>query len=195
MRTVLGFVAGALLLGAVAVASAQSIEGTIVRIDPQSRVVMLEDGRMYRVTPSTVLVVDNRPAQIATLQPGQRVVIQSGEVVALRDGQYVTVSPAPAAVPQAPATVITQAPPPAVVTQAPAVVTPAPATAVPAGVRQTIHGRIDEVERNGEVTIRTESDTFEVKLNPDVMRHLKKGDAVTLDLTFSPPGAPAASPR
>jgi preprotein translocase subunit YajC len=188
MRRVLGFVAGALLLGTVALASAQSIEGTVVRIDPQSRVAMLEDGRMYRVTPSTVLVVDNRPAQIATLQPGQRVVIQSGEVVALRDGQYVAVNPAPGAITQAPPTVITQAPPPAVVTQA-------PATAVPAGVRQTIHGRVDEVERNGEVKIRTEADTFEVKLNPDVMRHLKKGDTVTIDLTFSPPGAPAASPR
>ena len=190
MRRVLGFVAGALLLGTVAVASAQSIEGTIVRIDPQSRVVMLEDGRMYRVTPSTVLVVDNRPAQIATLQPGQRVVIQSGEVVALRDGQYVTVSPAPGAVTQAPATVITPAPPPAVVAQAPAT-----AVAVPAGVRQTIHGRLAEVERNGEVKIRTDDDTFEVKLNPDVMRHLKKGDTVTIDLTFSPAGSPAASPR
>jgi preprotein translocase subunit YajC len=188
MRAVYGFVAGALLLGTVAVASAQSIEGTIVRIDPQSRVVMLEDGRMYRVTPSTVLVVDNRPAQIATLQPGQRVVIQSGEVVALRDGQYVAVTPAPGAVTQAPPTVITQAPPPAVVTQA-------PATAVPVGVRQTIHGRLAEVERNGEVKIRTDDDTFEVKLNPDVMRHLKKGDTVTIDLTFSPAGAPAASPR
>jgi preprotein translocase subunit YajC len=185
MRTVCGFVASALLLGTVAVASAQSIEGTIVRIDPQSRVVMLEDGRMYRVTPSTVLVVDNRPAQIATLQPGQRVAIQSGEVVALRDGHYVAVSPAPAA---APTTVIAQAPPPPVVTSA-------PATAVPAGVRQTIHGRVAEVERNGEVKIRTEADTFEVKLNPDAMRHLKKGDTVTIDLTFTPPGSPAASPR
>jgi hypothetical protein len=188
MRSVFGFVAGALLLGTVAGASAQSIEsGTVIRIDPQSSVLMLEDGRMYRVTPNTVLVVDKRPAPIATLRPGQRVVIQSGEVVVLRDGQYVTLSPPPTAVTQAPAAAVTQAPP--------AVVAQAPATAVPAGVRQTIYGRIYEVEPNGEVTIRIEGDTFEMKLNPDATRWVKKGDTVTIDLTFTPPGAPAASPR
>lgn len=43
-----------LLLAAAAVASAQSTEtGTVLRIDPQSRVVMLDDGRMYRVRPNT----------------------------------------------------------------------------------------------------------------------------------------------
>jgi hypothetical protein len=103
----------------------------------------------------------------------------------LRDGQYVAVQPG-SVVTQAPATVVTPAPP---------VVAQAPATAVPAGARQTIYGRVDEVERNGEVKIRTEADTFEVKLNPDAMRHLRKGDTVTIDLTFSPAGVPAASPR
>ena len=195
MRSVCGIVAAALLLGSIAVASAQSIvSGTVVRIDPHSSVVVLEDGRMYRVTPGTALVVDNQPAQVATLRPGQRVVIQSAEVVALRDGQYVTVSPPPAMVTQTPPAVVTQSPP-TVVAQSPTVVTQSPVTAVPAGIRQTVHGRIEEVERNGEVTIRTDSDTFEVKLNPDAMRHLKKGDTVTIDLTFTPPGAPAASPR
>jgi hypothetical protein len=187
MRAVYGFVAAALLLGTVAVASAQAIEGTVVRIDPQSSVVVLEDGRMYRVTPSTMLVVDNRPTPIATLRPGQRVVIQSGEVVTLRDGQYVAVASPPA--------VVTQTPSAAVVTAPPPVVAQAPVTALPSGVRQTIYGRVEEVERNGEVTIRTEADTFEVKLNPDAMRHLRKGDTVTIDLSFTPPGAPAASPR
>ena len=51
MRTVLGFFAGALLLGTVAAASAQAIEGTIVRIDPQSRVVMLEEWYRVHATP------------------------------------------------------------------------------------------------------------------------------------------------
>jgi hypothetical protein len=178
MRAIHGVVTGALLLGSVAVAAAQSAEsGTVIRIDPRSSVIMLADGRMFRVTPNTVLVVDNQPAQVATLRPGQRVVIQSGEVVALRDGQYVTVTPP----------VVAQAPPP--------VLAQAPATAVPAGVRQTIYGVVEEVERNGEVTVRTESDTFEVKLNPQAMPHLRKGDTVTIDLTFTARGAPAASPR
>ena len=191
MRSRYGFVAGALLLTSVTAASAQSMEsGIIVRIDPQSNVVMLEDGRMYRVTPSTALIVDNRPAQLTTLRPGQRVVIQSGEIVTVRDGQYVALAP-PVAVTPAPGAVVAQAPP-AVVTQAPpSVVMQTPTI----GVRQTIHGRIAEVERNGEVKIRTEKDTFEVQLNPEAMRHVKKGDTVTLDLTFTPVGAPAVSPR
>jgi len=180
MRSLRGIVAASLLLGTAAVASAQSSEsGTVVRIDPQSSVIVLEDGRMYRVTPSTVLVVDNRPAPIAAVRPGQRVVIQSGEVVALRDGQYVAVNP--------PATVVTQAPP--------AVVTPAPGAAVPAGIRQTFHGRVEEVDSDGEVEIKTDRDSFEIKVAPEALRHIKKGDNVTIDLTITPPGAPSALPR
>jgi len=114
MRSILGSVAGVLLLGAATLASAQSMEtGTVVRIDPQSKVVILDDGRMYRVTPNTVLVVDSQPAQFTALTPGQRVMIQSGEVVALRNGQYVAVNGTPA-----------------VVTPGPAVVTPAPAPVI-----------------------------------------------------------------
>jgi|SoiMetStandDraft_5_1073268.scaffolds.fasta_scaffold56580_2 hypothetical protein len=178
MRAILGTVAGVLLLGAATVASAQSMEtGTVVRIDPQSRVVILDDGRMYRVTDNTVLVVDNQRAPFTALSPGQRVVIQSGEVVALRGGQYVAVSP-----------------PPAVVAQAPTVVTPAPATAVPMGLRQTFYGTVTDVNKDGDVKIKTQRDSFEIKVGPEALRQIKKGDAVTLDLTIAPPGAPAASP-
>jgi hypothetical protein len=172
-------VAGALLLGTVAVAAAQSVEtGTVVRIDPQSKVVILDDGRMYRVTQNTVLVVDNQPAQITALVPGQRVMIQSGEVVALRAGQYVAVSPSTAVVAQAPPTVVAQA----------------PATAVPVGVRQTIHGTVSDVDSNGQVKIKTQRDSFEVRVAPEALRQIKKGDTVTLDLTITPLGAPSASP-
>lgn len=185
MRAILGTVAGVLLLGAATVASAQSMEtGTVVRIDPQSRVVILDDGRMYRVTDNTVLVVDNQRAPFTALSPGQRVVIQSGEVVALRGGQYVAVSPPPAVV----------APAPAVVAQAPTVVTPAPATAVPMGLRQTFYGTVTDVNKDGDVKIKTQRDSFEIKVGPEALRQIKKGDAVTLDLTIAPPGAPAASP-
>jgi len=160
------------------VASAQSIEtGTVVRIDPQSKVVILDDGRTYRGTDNTVLVVDNQRAPFTALSPGQRVVIQSGEVVALRGGQYVAVNPGSA-----------------VVTQAPTVVTPAPATAVPMGLRQTFYGTVPDVDKDGEVKIKTQRDSFEIKVGPEALRQIKKGDAVTLDLTIAPPGSPAASP-
>jgi len=179
MRSAFAFVAGALLLGTVAVAAAQSVEtGTVVRIDPQSKIVVLDDGRMYRVTQNTVLVVDNQPAQITALVPGQRVMIQSGEVVALRGGQYIAVSPSTAIVAPAPPTVVAQA----------------PATAVPAGVRQTIHGTITHVDGNGNVKIKTQRDSFEIRVAPEALRQIKKGDTVTLDLTITPLGAPSASP-
>jgi hypothetical protein len=189
MRAILGIAAAALLLGSVAVATAQSIEsGTVVRVDPQSRVVLLDDGRMYRVTSSTVLVINNQPVPFTALVPGQRVVIQSGEVVTLQGGQYVAVvsTPPPVAQPS----VVAQAPP--VVTQTPA---PAPASAVPVGVRQVIHGTVSSVDSNGEVKIKTQRDSFEIKVAPEALRTVKKGDAVTVDLTITPLGSPSASPR
>jgi hypothetical protein len=174
MRSAIALVAATLLLGTVGVAAAQSYEsGTVVRVDPQSKVVVLDDGRMYRVTPNTVLVVGNQPAPFTALVPGQRVAIQSGEVVTLRGGQYVAVAP--------PATVVTQAPS-GVVTQ------------VPVGVRQTIHGTITDVDKDGEVEIKTDRDSFEIRVPTEALRQIKKGDHVTVDLTITPPGTPAASP-
>jgi hypothetical protein len=175
MRSLLGTVmTAALLMGTVAVASAQMETGTIIRTDPQARVVILDDGRMYRVTPNTVLVVENQPTQFGALSPGQRLVIQSGEVVMLRNGQYVTVAQAPGQ---------------------PAVVAPAPATAVPVGVRQTVLGRVEEVDSDGEVKIRTDRDSFEIKLPREALRGVKRGDNVTLDVMIAPPGSPSASPQ
>ncbi len=179
MRAIVGIVAAALLLATVAVASAQVETGTVVRVDPQWNVVVLEDGRMYRVTPNTLLVVDNQPAHLTALAPGQRVLIQSGEVVILRNGQYVAVAPAPPVVAQGPA-VITQV--------------PAPATAVPIGVRQTIRGTVTAVDSDGEVKIKTDRDSFEIKVPTEALRQIKKGDHVTLDVMITPPGAPSASP-
>ncbi len=179
MRSVMGIVAAGLLLGTVAVASAQMETGTVVRVDPQSKVVLLDDGRMYRVTPNTVLVVENQPAPFTALVPGRRVMIQSGEVVMLRNGQYVAVAQAPMAPVQTPA----------VVAQA-----PAPATAVPVGVRQTIVGTVTDIDRDGEVKIKTANDSFEVKMPSETARQIKKGDNVTVDVTITPPSAPSASP-
>jgi hypothetical protein len=66
--------------------------GTVTRIDQPARVIIFEDGRMYRVAPSTVLLVDNRPMVYSSLQPGSRVVVRAGEPVTYRDGQYVLVT-------------------------------------------------------------------------------------------------------
>jgi len=186
MRSRIAILATLLVLGTAIAATAQiAVEpstGTIVRIDPQSSVVMLDDGRMYRVTPSTVFLVDNRPAAFTALRPGERVKIQAAEPVVYREGRYVTVQAVP---------------PPPVVTQAPpaTVVVPQPSAAVPAGVRQTIYGTIDDIDRNGKVKIKTDRDSFEARLAPDALRQIRKGDSVVIDLTIVPPGTPAASPR
>ena len=181
MRFRIALLAIALSLSAAALASAQVAyePGTVVRIDPQSSVVMLEDGRMYRVTQSTVFMVDNRPTGFTTLRPGDRVVIQSAEPVVYREGRYVVA---------APGAVITQVPPPP---PPPASgVVPAP---VPLGVRQTIYGVVTDVDRDGKIKVKTQNDSFETRVSPDALRQIKKGDNVVIDMTISPPGA--ASPR
>jgi intein/homing endonuclease len=174
----------------------------VIRIDPQSSVVVLDDGRMYRVTPSTTFLVDNRPIQFTMLRPGERVTVQAGEPVVYREGRYVALQPVPAppsVVTQAPVVtpppVVTQAPvvaPPAVVAQTP-VITQAPAVAQQIGVRQTVYGRITDVDRDGVIKVKTDRDSFEARVSPEVLRHVRKGDNVVIDLTINPPGA--ASPR
>jgi hypothetical protein len=66
--------------------------GTVTRIDQPAQVIIFEDGRMYRVAPSTVVLVDNTPMIYTTLEPGARVVVRGGEPVMFRDGQYVFVT-------------------------------------------------------------------------------------------------------
>ena len=66
--------------------------GRLVRFDTNAGVVVLEDGRMFRVLPQTVVLVNEQPVAVTMLQPGQHLVIRSGEAVMLRDGQYVALA-------------------------------------------------------------------------------------------------------
>jgi hypothetical protein len=58
----------------------QDERGTVARIDPQGNVIVLEDGRMFRITPGTTVFVNDQPAARAALSPGVPVVIRSGEL-------------------------------------------------------------------------------------------------------------------
>lgn len=169
-----------LALAGAAVATAQTTEviGRIDRIVPEEHVVILNDGRMYRVTPSTVVHVDRRPMTLSMLEPGQTVTIRSGEAVTLENGRYVVVGPPTPAQPGTSSVVITP-----------------PATATPIGLRQTLYGKVEDVDNDGTVKIDTGQDSFKVKLSRDVVRQLREGDTVQLDMTIVPAGAPAASPR
>jgi hypothetical protein len=179
-RHIARFAVAVAVLGVATVAAAQvAVEsGTVVRIDPQSSVVMLDDGRMFRITPQTVVMIDNRPAPLPALRPGERIVIQSGEPVAYRDGRYIAL---PAAAPS-------------VVAQAPAVAVPS-AVAVPAGVKQTVYGTVTDVDRDGQVTIKVGGDEFDARLSRQAASQLRKGDQVVIDMTFTAPGSPSAFPR
>lgn len=143
--------------------------GRLVKFDTQSQVMVFEDGRMFRVTPQTVVLVNEQPVPLTAVQPGQRVVLRAGEAVVLKDGRYVALG-----APAAPA----------------AVAVPMNAT------KATIYGKIVDVDRDGEVKVKTGKGDFEVRLSPDAVRNVKKGDTVTIDVMITPPGAsPAASPQ
>jgi len=99
-----GLVACALVLLAVTgVAAQQVVTGTVVRIDQPASVVILDSGQMYRATPQTVFLVNDRPTTFAAIQPGTRVVFHSAQPVMYREGQYIVMTqPAPVvAVPSA----------------------------------------------------------------------------------------------
>lgn len=192
MRFRVAFFALALVLSVASFAWAQTAvhSGTVVRVDPQSSVVILDDGRMYRVMPNTVVMIDNRPTTFTALRAGDRVMIHSGEPVVYREGRYVVLPAAPPVIAQAPPPpAVVQVPPPVIVQSPP----PAPTVALPVGVKQTIYGTITDVDRDGKVKIKTQNDSFEARVSPEALRHIKKGDNVVIDLTISPPGA--ASPR
>jgi preprotein translocase subunit YajC len=133
--------------------------GRVLRVDPNSQLVILDNNQAIRVGPNTVLMVDNRPVTLGNLQPGQAVVIRSGESVTVMPPAQGT---APAG------TVVVQAP------QAP-----------PAGkpVQQTLYGHVTDVD-GGEIKIKTDNDSFEVKVPRELAAQLRKGDTVRMDLTF-----------
>jgi hypothetical protein len=152
----------ALALTVATAASAQTtveVSGKVVRVDPGTQIVILDNNQAFRVGPNTVLMVDNRPVSLGTLQPGQAVVIRSGEALA------VTSSAPGAAAPGG--TVVVTAPP------------------APSSPRQTLYGQITDVS-TGEIKIKTDKDSFEVKVPRELAAQLRKGDVVRLDLTFQP---------
>jgi hypothetical protein len=134
--------------------------GRVLRVDPGSQVIILDNNQAFRVTPNTVLMVDNQPVNLGTLQPGQSVIIRSGEAV--------TVAPAGTTTAQAPRSTVVVAPP--------------TRQALP---NQTIYGRVTDVD-TGEIKIKTDADTFKLKVPREVAAQLRQGDAVRLDLSFQP---------
>jgi hypothetical protein len=131
--------------------------GRVLRVDPGAQLVILDNNQAIRVGPNTVLMVDNRPVTLGNLQPGQAVVIRAGESVAVM-----------------PSTPQGTAPAGTVVVQAPTAGKP---------VQQTLYGHVTDVD-GGEIKIKTDNDSFEVKVPRELAAQLRKGDTVRMDLTF-----------
>ena len=156
-------------------ASAQVLQGTVVQVDPIKGVIVLDGGRVFNVTPGTQVLVGGQPVRLDTIQPGTMIMVQSAPAAPAPSAPAVTIPPAPG-------TTVVTAPGATVVS-------------APAGTRQTVHGVVTDVDRDGEITIKSnDGDEFEVKLSPTTAASVRKGDVVTLDLTFQP-NSPAASPR
>ena len=86
-------VAVGLTLATVSAVQANDQKGKVVKLDSDAKVIVLDDGRMFRMAPDTVIIVEEKPVQWETIQPGAAVVIRSGEAVQFRDGKYIVVTP------------------------------------------------------------------------------------------------------
>jgi hypothetical protein len=147
------------------------MNGTVARVDPPQQVVVLDNGQMYRVSGPDAVYVGGRPVALSAIQPGSTVTIISGTPVYYQNGQYVTMAPTTGAVVATPGTVV---------------------TVPPAAGTVRIYGRVVDVDRN-EIKIRTQDGhSLEVRM-PTAGTAIRKGDPVTLDMTFG--AAPSASPR
>jgi hypothetical protein len=151
--------------------TAVDASGRVVRVDPGTQVIILDNNQAFRITPNTVLFVDNRPVPLATVQPGQTVVIRSGESVTM-----VPATPVPPAT-----TMQTPTPTPGTTT----VITSPSALAAPALAQQTVYGHVIDVD-DREIKVKTPDDDFHMKVPREVAAQLREGDTIRLDVTFRP---------
>jgi hypothetical protein len=64
--------------------------------------------------------------------------------------------------------------------------------AAAAGVRHTVRGTVTDVDRDGEITVKVaDGDEFDIHLPRTTAANLRKGDAVTLEITFVPGNVPS----
>jgi hypothetical protein len=169
------------------VATGMQPRGKVVRVDEPQRVVVLDNGRMYRVTGNESVYVDGRPTSLRSVAPGSTVTIVNGTPVAYQNGQYVVVQPGSGAV--APGGVLTSPPAGTIVAAPPTAVVTTP----PAGSAVRMYGRVADVEDNGNVKVRLpDGNAFEFRAPAGTV--VRKGDPVTMDFTFGGV-APSASPR
>jgi hypothetical protein len=156
----------------------QEYYGTVTRVDEPQQVIVLDSGQMYRVAGDRSVFVNGQPVVLGRLQPGTPVTIASGTPVVYQNGQYVTPGSVP--VVAAPAGTVVTAPAGTVV-------------AAPGGSTLRMVGRVADIENNGNVKVRL-PDGRALEFRAPVGTVVRKGDPVTIDMTFGAP-APSALPR
>jgi hypothetical protein len=135
----------------------QEYRGTVVRVDEPARVVVLDNGRMYRLSGDRAVLANGQPVVLDRVQPGTPVTIVAGTPVVYQNGQYVALAPA----------------------------TSGTVVAAPSSVVRT-YGRVTDIDRDGTVTIKT-ADGREFDVRPPAGTVLRKGDNVAIDMTFGVP--------
>ena len=161
-----------LAVATAAMAQTADVTGRVMRVDPGTQVIVLDNNQAFRVTPNTMLIVNGQPVAIGSLQPGQSVVIRSGEAVAMTPSTSAPVTqpgvtqPGVTVQPAQPGSTV-------VVTQQSASV----------GTQQTLYGRVTDVDRR-EIRIKSDNGSFEVKVPRELAAQVRKGDNVRVDLTF-----------
>ena len=168
---------------------ASMVDGIVARVDEPQRVIVLDNGQMYRVSGDRAILVNGQPAVLARVQPGTRVSIVSGTPVIYQNGQYVAVAPGSTVVTAPPGAVVAAPPAGTVVTAPPATV----AAPVATGSAIRMYGRVSDIETNGNMKVRL-PDGNAFQFRPPAGTVARKGDPVTIDMTFGGP-APSALPR
>jgi hypothetical protein len=135
-----------------------AVHGTVVQVDPGSRVIVLDGGRTIQVGGGTQLTVNGQPVTFESVRPGSVVTVQSAPA----PQPSVTVQTAPAA--------------------------------QPARARHIVRGVVTDVDRDGEITVKSPDGEFEVHVTPATAAAVKEGDTMTMEITFQPGSEPAASP-
>jgi hypothetical protein len=120
---------------------------------------------------------------VISVDPGTRtVVLEGGRTVRVAGDTQIVVDGRPV--------VVERLQPGSVVT-----IGTAPAGSAQSSARQTIRGVVTDVDRDGEVTIKTaDGEEFDLRVAPATAALLKDGDAVVLDVSFLPGSQPSASP-
>jgi hypothetical protein len=75
MQGRIGIAVGALVLLAATAASAAVVTGTVQEVDEGAGIIVLEEGRIVRLTEDTRVLVDNRSLPLSAVVPGTQVVV------------------------------------------------------------------------------------------------------------------------